>query len=83
MSTNVEQQSEDDDVVTERKRIHADTTNSHGDVLRLVDLVKVQENLFLRRELRINRRQFSFVLTGVRLEIWKNVHSSQAHVCWR
>jgi hypothetical protein len=32
---------EDDDVAAERQRIYADRENTSGDVLRMVDLVKV------------------------------------------
>lgn len=32
---------EDDDVAAERQRIYSDRDNSSGDVLRIVDLVKV------------------------------------------
>lgn len=32
---------EDDDVAAERVRIHSDKTNQSGDVLRMIDLVKV------------------------------------------
>lgn len=37
----LQSKTEDDDVAAERERIHADPTNTSGDVLRMVDLVKV------------------------------------------
>lgn len=35
---------EDDDVAAERQRIHTDKKNTSGDVLRMIDLVKVNLN---------------------------------------
>jgi hypothetical protein len=34
---------EDDDVVAERKRIYSDRSNTSGDILRMIDLIKVDD----------------------------------------
>lgn len=39
---NLRSADEDNDVATERERIHSDPSNSHNDILRMVDLVKVE-----------------------------------------
>ena len=39
---NIKSIDEDNDVAAERQRIHFDQENSHNDVLRMVDLVKVK-----------------------------------------
>ena len=45
----LQSKTEDDDVAAERERVHADPNNTSGDVLRMVDLVKVTSPR-LRRE---------------------------------
>lgn len=61
---------EDDDVAAERERVHSDENNASGDILRMVDLVKVSGT---GRDDFIGK--YSLFSIGLWMEIWKEIHS--------